>query len=136
MEIIRSGYASVRHRKAREIRDGDWRIQNRSGPAGGPFSGHLHRFFESFAGFLAAAREEMSVVEGDVDARVAHLIADVCCRLTVFDQLTREEVTQIMEARSHHLSARYAGHSGRPGPLGLPVLMKLTKYACIVLETS
>src|SRR5215471_7153947 len=26
-------------------------------------------------------------------------------------------------------------HAGRPGPLGLPILMKLAKYACIIRET-
>ena len=52
-----------------------------------------HRLLVAGAGFLAAAWEEMPIrIEGDLDAGVAHLIADVGGDFAVGDQLTGEEV--------------------------------------------
>jgi hypothetical protein len=62
-----------------------------------------HGLLAARAGLLATAWEEMPVrVEGDLDAGVAHLIANVGGGFALGDQLAGEEVSQVMVACACH----------------------------------
>ena len=62
-----------------------------------------HRFFVAGAGFFAAAWEEMPVrIERNLDAGVAHLVANVGGGFALGNQLAGEEVSQVMKASACH----------------------------------